>query len=276
MRSIPFIPGQSVPVLGQGTWNMGENTAHRKNETAALRAGVELGMTLIDTAEMYGEGATEIFLGEALSGLREQIFLVSKVYPHNAGGRRLVQACEASLKRLKTDRLDLYLLHWMGDVPLEDTVAGMEALKKAGKIRSWGVSNLDTSDMAELLAAGGTGCVTDQILYNVTRRGCEFDLLPALASAGMTAMAYSPVEQGRLPKTGALQAVAAKHGATAYQVALAWVMRHPHVVAIPKAADVAHVRENRASADLKLTAEDFAAIDAAFAPPRAKTALQML
>lgn len=276
MRKVLLPQGQSVPALGQGTWRMGEKSSQRAVETAALRTGIDLGMTLIDTAEMYGEGATETFLGAALEGVRDQVFLVSKVYPQNAGGRKLINACEASLKRLRTDRLDLYLLHWMGDIPLAETVAGMEALKAAGKIRSWGVSNLDLADIQDLEQAGGQACATDQILYNVTRRGPEFDLLPALASKGISAMAYSPVEQGRLPSGGALQAIADRHGATPYQVALAWVIREKHLIAIPKAANEKHVRENRAAADLTLTAGDLAAIDVAFPPPGGKTHLQML
>jgi diketogulonate reductase-like aldo/keto reductase len=276
MRSISFPDGSSVPALGQGTWNMGENRAHRAAETEAIRLGIELGMTLIDTAEMYGEGATEEFLGAALTGLRDRAFLVSKVYPHNAGGKKLQRACEDSLKRLKTDHIDLYLLHWMGSIPLAETVEGMEALKEAGKIRAWGVSNLDLSEMNRLRQAGGKNCVTDQVLYNVGRRGIEFDLLPALAEQGIPVMAYSPVEQGRLPTGGALQAAADRHGVTRYQVALAWVMRHPHVIAIPKAADAKHVRENRAAADLQLTPQDLAEIDAAFPPPKRKMSLEML
>jgi diketogulonate reductase-like aldo/keto reductase len=274
MRTVSFPDGSAVPALGQGSWNMGENPSRRAAESDALRAGIDLGMTLIDTAEMYGDGATEQFLGEALSGLRDRVFLVSKVYPHNAGGKKLERACEDSLRRLKTGWLDLYLLHWMGSVPLAETVTGMEALKAAGKIRAWGVSNLDLADIKALRRAGGQNCATDQLLYNVSRRGIEFDLMPALAAEGIPVMAYSPVEQGRLPHSGALAAVAARHGVTAYQVALAWVLRNPHVIAIPKAADIKHVRENRAAADLALTAKDLAEIDAAF-PPR-KSSLEML
>jgi diketogulonate reductase-like aldo/keto reductase len=275
MRTLS-LAGSQIPVLGQGTWNMGEKPAHRAAEKDALQAGIDLGMTLIDTAEMYGDGATESFLGDALSGLRDRVFLVSKVYPHNAGGKKLERACEDSLKRLKTDRLDLYLLHWMGSIPLSETVTGMEALKDARKIKAWGVSNLDLDDMQHLQRAGGKNCATDQLLYNVTRRGIEFDLLPALAAQNMPVMAYSPVEQGRLPRGGALQAVARRHDATPYQVALAWVLRHPHVIAIPKAADVAHVRENRAAMDIALTPQDLSDIDAAFPPPTRKTSLAML
>jgi diketogulonate reductase-like aldo/keto reductase len=198
MKTIRLPDGTTVPALGQGTWMMAEDPARRTDEIAALRAGIELGLTLIDTAEMYGEGSAETLVGEAIDGVRDDVFLVSKAYPHNAGRDRLPQACEASLARLGTDRLDLYLLHWRGSVPLAETVAAMEALVAAGKILRWGVSNLDTDDMAELVAAGGTACATDQILYNLTRRGPEHDLLPWLAQHHMPVMAYSPVEQGRL------------------------------------------------------------------------------
>ena len=255
---------------------MGEVASQRAGEAEALRTGVELGLTLIDTAEMYGEGETESFVGEALAGLRDRVTLVSKAYPQNAGRGRLERACEASLKRLRTDRLDLYLLHWRGSVPLSETIEGMEGLKRAGKVRAWGVSNLDLGDMDDLAAAGGADCATDQVLYNVTRRGPEFDLLPALAERGVPVMAYSPVEQGRLPRGGALKAVADRHDVTAYQVALAWAVRSGNVLAVPKAADVAHVRQNRQALDLVLTAEDADEIDVAFSPPERKTRLEML
>jgi diketogulonate reductase-like aldo/keto reductase len=255
---------------------MGVNPSRRAAETEALLAGIDLGMTLIDTAEMYGDGATEEFLGAGLKGRRDQVFLVSKVYPHNAGGKKLERACEGSLKRLKTGWLDLYLLHWMGSIPLAETVTGMEALKASGKIRAWGVSNLDLAEMKKLQQAGGHNCATNQLLYNVNRRGIEFELLPWLAAQKIPVMAYSPVEQGGLPRGGALKTVADRHGVTPYQVALAWVLRHPDVMAIPKAADIKHVRENCAAADLKLTPEDLLAIDAAFPPPKRKTGLEML
>ncbi|WP_018260225.1 aldo/keto reductase [Methylobacterium sp. WSM2598] len=276
MRALALRTGTLIPVLGQGTWRMGEAPAARRAEAEALRAGIDLGMTLIDTAEMYGEGETETFLGEALAGLRRRVFLVSKVYPHNAGRARLPRACEASLRRLRTDHLDLYLLHWRGDVPLGETVEALEALVRAGKIRAWGVSNFDTEDLDDLAEAGGAACAVNQILYNVTRRGPEFDLLPAMDARGIAAMAYSPVEQGRLPGDGALAAVAARHGATPYQVALAFTLRRPGVMAIPKAGRLAHVQENARAADLALDAEDLAALDAAFPPPRRKTPLAML
>lgn len=252
---------------------MGEDPSREELETRALRLGVELGLTLIDTAEMYGEGSTEEFLGRALHGLREQIYLVSKVYPHNASRKGVMQACERSLKRLRTDRLDLYLLHWPGTIPLEETIAGFEDLHVAGKIGAWGVSNFDSQGMRKL---EGRDCATNQILYNVTRRGPEFDLLPSMRHKGVVAMAYSPVEQGRLPSEGALRNVAARHGLSAYQVALAWVLRLPGMVAIPKAAAESHVRENRAALEVRLEPEDLAEIEAQFPAPTRQTPLQVL
>lgn len=276
MRSVTLPDKTAVPALGQGSWRMGEDARLRQPQIAALRAGVEAGMTLIDTAEMYGDGATETLVGEALAGLRDQVFLVSKVYPQNAGRGRIERACEASLQRLKTDRLDLYLLHWRGAVPLGETVEGMEALIRAGKIQRWGVSNFDHSDMDQLVGAGGEACATNQVLYNVTERGAEFDLLPQLRQRQIPTMAYSPVGQGRLPESRALTVVAQRHGATPFQVALAWVLRDPMVIAIPKASDTVHVADNRRAADLALTAEDLALIDADFPPPVRKTRLAML
>jgi len=276
MKTVTLPGGETVPALGQGTWMMGERASERKVEIAALRSGVELGMTLIDTAEMYGDGASEILVAEALDGVRNDIFLVSKAYPQNASRKRLERACEASLERLKTDRLDLYLLHWRGSIALAETVEAMEALQAAGKIRHWGVSNLDTDDMDELLAAGGGACVTDQILYNLTRRGPEHDLLPWLRQAHMPVMAYSPVEQGQLVSDRTLIRIAEAIGATPAQVALAWVLQTDGVIAIPKAGNVAHVRENRGAADLVLSSEDLAALDAAFPRPMTAGPLEML
>jgi diketogulonate reductase-like aldo/keto reductase len=255
---------------------MGERTERRSDEIAALRAGVELGMTLVDTAEMYGDGAAETLISEALGSVRDQLFLVSKAYPHNASRSRLAGACEASLKRLGTDRLDLYLLHWRGSVPLAETVEALEALKSAGKIRHWGVSNLDTDDMEELVAAGGNGCVTDQILYNLVRRAPELDLLPWLAEHNIPVMAYSPVEQGRLSTHPALDKIAAEVGATPVQVALSWTLRQDGLIAIPKASSVAHVRENRAAADIVLSDAQLATLDAAFPRPAGRRPLEML
>jgi diketogulonate reductase-like aldo/keto reductase len=277
LPSVALPDGERIPKLGQGTWEMGERTARRREEIAALREGIALGMTLIDTAEMYGDGATELLVGEALEGLRDEVFLVSKVYPHNASRRGVQTACEASLKRLGTDRLDLYLLHWRGGVPLEETVEGFEALVRAGKIRHWGVSNFDTDDLEELFAVpGGEACATNQILYNVARRGPEFELLPWSAEHRMPVMAYSPVDHARLPKRSPLDDIAQAHGVSVYQVAMAWVLRQPGVCAIPKAARIEHVRDNRAALDLVLSAQDYAALDAYFKPPRGKRPLEML
>lgn len=275
MRQVE-LGGVSVPALGQGTWRMGEDKAGAAEEAKALLAGIDAGMTVIDTAEMYGEGRTESFLGETLAGRRDAVYLVSKAYPRNASRARLPAACEASLRRLRTNRLDLYLLHWPGSVPVGETVEAMEALVKVGKIRAWGVSNFDVDNMDALIAAGGTTCATNQILYNVTRRAPEFDLMPWLERHAMPLMAYSPVEQGTLPQGGALGTIAEKHGVSPYQVALAWMLDRSGIMAIPKAASVAHVRENRAAADLALEKGDFDAIDAEYPPPTRKHALAML
>ena len=275
MRQITMPDGAIVPMLGQGTWRMGEDSARRVEEEAALLAGIDLGMTLIDTAEMYGEGRTERFLGAALAERRRDVVLVSKAYPQNASYKRLPAACDASLRRLKTDYLDLYLLHWPGSVPLAETVEAMIALKTAGKIKAWGVSNFDTDDMEALLEAGGEDCATNQVLYNVTRRGPEFDLIPWMKAHAIPLMAYSPIEQGGLPGGRALETVASAHGATIMQVALAWAMRDG-AIAIPKAATTAHVRENRIAADLVLTPEDIATINVSFPEPNRKQPLAML
>jgi diketogulonate reductase-like aldo/keto reductase len=278
VRQVRLPSGETVPALGLGTWRMGEEARERAREVAAVRFALELGMTLVDTAEMYGEGGSEEMVGEALAegALRDRAFLVSKVYPHNASRAGVLAACERSLKRLRTDRIDLYLLHWRGGVPLPETVAGFESLRRAGKIRQWGVSNFDVDDMEELLEAGGSACAANQVLYNVARRGPEHDLLPWLEARGIPLMAYSPVEQGRLPRGGALDAVANRLGATPFQAALAFALRRPDVIAIPKASDADHLRENRAALDLALRPEDLAAIDAEFPPPRRKQPLEMI
>ncbi|OED08843.1 aldo/keto reductase [Burkholderia sp. A2] len=269
--------GETIPKLGMGTWEMGERPARRADEIAALREGVELGMTLVDTAEMYGDGATEELVGDALAGLRDDVFLVSKVYPHHASRHGIVAACDASLKRLRTDRVDLYLLHWRGSVPLAETVEGFDALQRAGKIRHWGVSNFDTADMAELVdEAGGGACATNQILYNIARRGPEFDLLPWLADHRIPAMAYSPVDHGRLPKRSPLDEIARLRGVSVMRVALAWVLAQPGVFAIPKASRIEHVRDNRAALDVVFSDDERAQLDAYFRPPRSKRALEML
>ncbi|MGO4386965.1 aldo/keto reductase [Microvirga sp. 2YAF29] len=269
--------GETVPALGQGTWQIAENSSKRSNEIEALRLGVELGMTLIDTAEMYGEGASEKLIGEALSGDRDKLFLVSKVYPHNASRKGVIQACERSLRCLNTDHLDMYLLHWRGGVPLEETVAGFEELRQTGKIRHWGVSNFDTDDMEELFGiSNGKNCATNQILYNVTRRGPEFDLLPWMSKHGLPLMAYSPIEQGRLPASGALQRIAQRHEASVFQIALAWLLQKPNVIAIPKASSPDHVRDNHGALEITLSADDLQEIDAEFPPPKGKQTLEMI
>ncbi|MPR05737.1 aldo/keto reductase [Microvirga tunisiensis] len=269
--------GETVPALGQGTWQMAETASRRKQEIEALRLGVELGMTLVDTAEMYGEGASEELVAEALVGQRDRLFLVSKVYPHNASRQGVVQACERSLRRLKTDRLDLYLLHWRGSVPLEETVAGFEELRRSGKIRHWGVSNFDTDDMDELLRVpAGENCAANQVLYNVTRRGPEFDLIPWMTEHRMPLMAYSPIEQGRLPRGGVLQRIGQKYGASPFQIALAWLLQKPDVIAIPKASSPDHVRDNHRALEIRLSPEDLDAIDAEFPTPRRERPLEMI
>lgn len=277
MRTVSLPNGEAVPVLGQGTWMMGEKPERRREEIAALRHGVSLGMTLVDTAEMYGEGATERLVGEALNGLRDQVFLVSKVYPHNASRRGVIEACERSLGRLRTDRLDLYLLHWRGTVPLEETIDGFEALRDAGKIRHWGVSNFDTDDMDELFdAPDGDACVTNQVLYNLSRRVPEYDLLPWLAERGLPVMAYSPIEQGRLPTSGVLGDIARAKNVAPLQVALAWVLHRPGVIAIPKASSEAHVTANRAAHDIVLSPDELSALDHHFEAPSRKRPLEMI
>ena len=278
MRRVRLPDGTEVSALGQGTWFMGEGRHPAAREAAALRMGIELGMTLIDTAEMYADGGAEKVVGEAIAGQRDRAFVVSKVYPHNATRAGVPAACERSLQRLRTDFIDLYLLHWRGAAPLAETVAAFERLREQGKIRHWGVSNLDAAEMAELhgVAQGGR-CATDQVLYNPEHRGIEFDLLPWCAAHAMPVMAYSPVGQaGRLLAAPALVAVAGRHGATAAQVAIAWALRHPTIIAIPKAADPVHVKQNAAAAEIVLTTADLAEIDAAWPPPRRKKDLAML
>lgn len=276
MKTIRFPDGTTVPALGQGTWMMAEDAGRRSQEIASLREGLSLGLTLIDTAEMYADGESERLVGEAIAGARDDVFLVSKAYPQNASSDRLPRACEASLERLGTDRLDLYLLHWRGNVPLAETVEAMERLVAAGKILRWGVSNLDIDDMEELIASGGDGCQTDQILYNLTRRGPEYDLIPWLARHRMPVMAYSPVEQGRLVSHTGLAELAAKRGSTPAQVAIAWLLSKGGVIPIPKAGSVDHVRENRAALDVDLSDADLEQLDALFEPPITSEPLAML
>jgi diketogulonate reductase-like aldo/keto reductase len=264
-----------VPVLGQGTWRMGDDHRRRASEIAALRFGLDVGMTLIDTAEMYGNGAAELLVAEAIAGRRDEVFLVSKVLPGHATEGGTIAACEASLRRLATDRLDLYLLHWRESLPLEGTVAGFASLVRAGKIRYWGVSNFDVDDMEELSdLPDGSSVATNQVLYNPRRRGIEYDLLPWCDSRGIPIMAYSPIEQGRLLKNRAVRAVATRHEATPAQIALAWVMRRDRVIAIPKAGTLEHARENRGALDITLTEHDLNDLDRAFRPPTVKIPLE--
>lgn len=276
MTHLRLRDGTEIPRLGQGTWRMGEQRAARAEEVAALRLGLDLGLTLVDTAEMYGEGEAERVVAEAIAGRRDSVFLVSKVYPHNASRRALPQACERSLKRLGVDHLDMYLLHWRGSVPLDETVEAMERMRAAGKIARWGVSNLDVEDMLELQAAL-PDCAANQVLLNLEHRGPEFDLLPFCATQGMPVMAYSPLGQGgALLRHPALLRLAEARGATPGQIALAWTLSLPGVVSIPKASSLAHVRENAAAHDLVLTKAELATLDVAFPPPRRKQALAMI
>ncbi|SDP93722.1 Aldo/keto reductase [Actinopolyspora xinjiangensis] len=277
MRRLPLPGGGELPVLGQGTWGMGERNARRDAEVEALRRGLDVGIELIDTAEMYGGGGAERVVGTALEGRRDEAFLVSKVFPHNADRSGTVAACERSLRRLDTDRLDLYLLHWRGSTPLEETMEAFERLQRDGKIRHFGVSNFDVADMNDLFVAGaGTRAVTDQVLYNLTRRGPEFDLLPWCRERDLPVMAYSPIEQGRLLDDPVLGAVAAERGVTPAQVALAWVLRQDGVCAIPKAATVEHVDHNRAAVDLSLSDDELTRLEARFPPPDAPEPLEIL
>jgi diketogulonate reductase-like aldo/keto reductase len=280
MASMPTVKlrsGEAIPALGQGTWHMAESPRRRADEIAALRLGLDLGMSLIDTAETYARGHSEQLVGEEIAGRRDEDFLVSKVLPSNATRRGMAAACARSLERLGTDRLDLYLLHWPGRARLEETFEAFEALRQQGAIRNWGVSNLDHSDMVEAARLpAAANLQTDQVLYNLSRRGVELDLLPWCRDAGVPLMAYSPVERGRLLRHPALTAVADRHGATAAQVALAWVLRHDNVNTIPMSRSADHVRENRAAVDLRLTDDDLADLDRAFPPPVGRSPLEML
>lgn len=281
-KQVVLAGGVVLPAIGQGTWYMGENPGHRRAEVSALRAGVDLGLTLIDTAEMYADGGAEEVVGEALNGLRERVFLVSKVYPWNAGGQKAIAACEASLRRLKTDYLDLYLLHWSGNFSFAETVGAMETLIAQGKIRRWGVSNLDVDDMQALWQVpGGKQCATNQVLYHLASRGIEYDLLPWCQQHQLPVMAYSPLAQAGRLRSGLLNhpvvsEIAHAHSASAAQILLAWVISHQGVMAIPKAASVEHVQQNAAALSMTLSAQELAALDNAFPAPKGKTALDMV
>ncbi|MDR6818408.1 diketogulonate reductase-like aldo/keto reductase [Neorhizobium sp. 2083] len=280
MSDIPTVTlpsGISVPALGLGTWQMGEDARKAGIEIESLKRGLDLGLTLIDTAEMYGEGGAEKITAQAIAGRRDEVFLVSKVYPWNAGRKSVVEACERSLTRLKTDRLDLYLLHWRGEHPLEETVAGFEELRRAGKIGAWGVSNFDLDDMLELMdVPDGKNCAANQVLYNLSRRGIEYDLLPWCQERGIPVMAYSPIEQGRLARSGELIRIAKAYQATPAQVALAFLLERDGVIAIPKSANPERVAENAEAVELELSEEDWTALDAAFPPPARKQPLEMI
>jgi len=277
MRTVTLKTGETIPQLGIGTWHMGERRGNRSAEAKAVAAALDLGITLIDTAEMYGEGGAEEVIAEATKGRRDGLFIVSKVYPHNASRAGAIAACERSLKRLGTDRIDLYLLHWRGSHPLAETVAAFEKLKADGKIRHWGVSNFDVDDMDELRdVKSGANCVSNQVLYHLGSRGIDHDLVADCQAHGEMIMAYSPLGQGAILKSARLAEVARKHGVSPAAVAIAWTMRHPHVVSIPKAANLSHVRENVAAADLLLDADDLALLDRDFPAPRGKRPLGML
>ena len=281
MNRVVLPGGDSIPALGLGTWRMGESRASRAAEVAAVRSAIEIGYRLIDTAEMYGEGGAEEVVGLALAEAlragevqRHELFIVSKVYPHNASRKGTVAACERSLKRLGLDRIDLYLLHWRGEHALADTVAGMQALQQRRQITHWGVSNFDVDDMKELMTVG-PDCAANQVYFSLSERGPEFALLRWLQQQRMPLMAYSPIDQGTLARHSALAAIAAPLGLTAAQLALAWVLSRPGVLAIPKAVKAQHLRDNFAAAQVALPADTLQRIDALFPPPKRKTALAM-
>jgi diketogulonate reductase-like aldo/keto reductase len=277
MRKLKLPMGVEIPVLGQGTWRMGEAAKERAAEVKALQFGIDTGMTLIDTAEMYGNGGAEEVTGEAIKGRRDAVFLVTKVLPSNAGRKQTVAACERSLQRLKVDSVDLYLLHWRGNVPLAETMAGFQDLLQAGKIKSFGVSNFDINDMAEWSKlAGAEGTQTNQVLYNVGARGIDVDLIPWCGSTGVTIMAYSPLAQASFKKSVGLEAVAKRHNATVAQIMLAWCLRHPSVFAIPKSSRPERVKENAKAADIRLSPQDIKDIDRDFPAPKKAGSLQML
>jgi diketogulonate reductase-like aldo/keto reductase len=272
------LAGEKVPLLGQGTWQLGDMPQRRAAEIAALQLGIDLGMTLIDTAEMYGDGASEQLVAEAVAGRREQVFVVTKVLPSNATSRKkIIAACEASLRRLRLEHIDLYLLHWRQGENLQVVVETFGELVESGKIRRWGVSNFDVADLQELAALpGGAAVASNQVLYNVARRGIEFDLLPAARRSSLNVMAYTPIEPARVLKDPTLRKIAARHGATPAQIALAWVTRQEGVIAIPRTGSAAHTRENAAAADIRLTADDLQEIDRTFPPPGRKRSLEMI
>jgi len=277
MKHVTLPDGEKVPALGLGTWRMGEDAASADREADVLRAGLDRGLRLIDTAEMYAEGGAEMVVAEALKGRRDEAFIVSKVYPHNATYDGVQAACERSLERLGTDRIDIYLLHWRGQVPLEETIAGFERLKEQGKIRHWGVSNLDSADMRELAACtNGGNCATNQLLYNLGERGIEWDLKPMLEQAGQPVMAYCPLGEGRLLRDGTLAVLAERHGVTPASIALAWLLSRNQTIAIPKTSRPERIDPIVAALEVKLDAEDIALLDDEFPPPDGPTALAIV
>ena len=279
MKTVALPDGKHVPALGQGTWRMGESERAHNDEVAALKLGIELGMTLIDTAEMYGDGRAETVVADAVAGQRDKVFIVTKAYPHNATRTRLPEACERSLKRLRADVVDLYLVHWREKrTPLAETVEAFEKLRAQGKIRYWGVSNFDLSDMKELIAVkNGGNCATNQVLYNLEQRGIEFDLAPWQREHKIPIMAYSPVGHGRrLLDNATLKKIAGRHGATPAQIALAYLLRQPNTITIPKASNPAHVRDNARSIDVQLKEQDLQELDSAFPPPKSRQPLGLL
>jgi aldehyde reductase len=277
MKTVELPGGDKVPALGLGTWKMGIGEQDEAGQIAALRTGLDLGLTLIDTAEMYGGGRSEALVGQAIAGRRDEVFLVSKVLPSNASRAGVLAACERSLKHLATDRIDLYLLHWRGNTPLSETVDAFETLKRDGKIRHWGVSNFDASDMAELVGVPhGGNCVANQVLYNLADRGIEWDLLPHCQERKIAVMAYCPLGEGNLVSHPALSEIGRRHGVSAATVALAWLLAKPGVIAIPKSRSADRVRENAAALDLALDAEDMAALDRIFPPPSGPSPLAMV
>ena len=277
MKTVKLPAGETVPAIGLGTWRYGEDRSRRSEEIATLRAALDAGATLVDTAEMYGEGAAESIIGDAIAGRRDEAFIVSKVYPHNATRKGTAAACERSLKRLKTDRIDLYLLHWRQGTPLEESVEALAALERAGKIRHWGVSNLDLPDMRELWGlADGRGVQTNQLLYNLSRRGIEWDLLPWLRGRRIPVMAYSPIEQARLVRDRGLRDFAERHGMTPAQVALAWLLAKEDVIAIPKTARPERLKENLGALELRLSEDALSELDRLFPPPEGPRPLEML
>jgi len=277
MQTLELTSGQAIPILGMGTWQMGDNTRDRQSEVAALRHGLDLGISLIDTAEMYGEGGAEEVIAEAIGARRSEVFLVSKVYPHNASKRGVIATCDRSLKRLRTEYLDLYLLHWRGSVPLAETLEAFQILQQSGKIRGYGVSNFDVADMQAAIALKhGSSIVTNQVLYNLMRRGIELNLLPWCRQQRMPIMAYSPIEQGRLLNHTALKAIAQERGVSTAQVAIAWLLHQDQVIVIPKSSRIDHVEQNRAALDLKLSAQELQMLNTAFPQPTRSVPLEML